>query len=168
MRKDAQGLGDRGAVAVRLDECLDHRPDLFEAGAKTEVFKCCATLGQEGKFCRRQHEFFRQWLRLGCDFVGDTPHGKFHRHTRFDTDQEKVECIRPGATNGSLTLGDGIGDDNVRRVEAQIGETDRKEETYHQRFLGKVAEPEDVDEGDEQKQEGQAETRKQEGIEGIL
>ena len=103
-----------------------------------------------------------------ADLVRDLAQGLVDAHAGFDADQHEVERIGPGPLDGLLALGYPVADVDVREVEADIGADDRHQHPDRDRPVGQIAEHEDPDDGEEQKDEGQQEACRKEDVQGVL
>ena len=89
-----------------------------------EIFVGDPAVLQISQFRRGQRQLFGQFHRLGADLGRDLVKGRFNRHSRFHTDQQKVEGVREGAHHRLLPFGRQIGDVEVGRIIAQHAETE--------------------------------------------
>ena len=104
-RKDAQRRADRGSVLLGLHEAGDDPSDTIKPSALCEILICGAAVRQIGKLCRGQAEFLGEFGRLRADLLRNLPKRALDCHAGFNTDQQKIECIGPGAADRLLSFG---------------------------------------------------------------
>ena len=104
----AQGLPDRRAVALGLDQGRDNGLDRFEPRARGEIFIRHAPLGEVGQFRRGQGHFLGQFERGASDFGAHPAEGLLHRTAGFRADQQQIKGIRPGPLDRGAAFVGGI------------------------------------------------------------
>ena len=98
----------------------------LEACPGSEVLESGPPLLQKRHFRGHERHFLRHGDALDADFLTDLADREFDRHAGFDADQQKVEGVRKGSFEILASLGDGVAEKHLRRLDAGIGGSDRQ------------------------------------------
>jgi len=133
---DPEGLAERRAKFLGLDEGGDHRLDVVDPGSLAERAKRLGAWAACSHLQVHPEHLLVQGAVPALRLLGDPGHRRVEPHAGLDADHQQVEHVRQGVFDFALSSLDSIAEPEVRQEEA---DEQRRSEIGQRRVRGRRA-----------------------------